>query len=85
MDGPRTAASSTGRSSTLDPERADAALAALDRYEGDEYERITVRTEAGVEVAAYAWIAPLTGCRARRRRALGRPDRSPKLAAPDGR
>jgi hypothetical protein len=23
-----------------------------------------VRTESGVEVAAYAWIAPLTGCRA---------------------
>ena len=33
-----------GRSSTLDPARAGAALAALDRYEGDEYERIAVRT-----------------------------------------
>jgi gamma-glutamylcyclotransferase (GGCT)/AIG2-like uncharacterized protein YtfP len=41
----------------------DAALAALDRYEGDEYARITVRTRAGVDVAAYAWTAPLTGCR----------------------
>jgi gamma-glutamylcyclotransferase (GGCT)/AIG2-like uncharacterized protein YtfP len=48
---------------TLDPDRARAALAALDRYEGREYERIIVRTEAGVEAATYAWIAPLTGCR----------------------
>jgi gamma-glutamylcyclotransferase (GGCT)/AIG2-like uncharacterized protein YtfP len=48
---------------TLDPERVEAALAALDRYEGPEYERITVRTEAGIEAAAYAWIASLTGCR----------------------
>jgi gamma-glutamylcyclotransferase (GGCT)/AIG2-like uncharacterized protein YtfP len=48
---------------TLDPDRAPAAFAALDRYEGAEYERITVRTEAGVEAATYAWIAPLTGCR----------------------
>ncbi len=43
--------------------RPHAALVALDRYEGDEYARITVRTRAGVEVAAYAWTAPLTGCR----------------------
>jgi gamma-glutamylcyclotransferase (GGCT)/AIG2-like uncharacterized protein YtfP len=48
----------------LDPARATAALVELDRYEGHEYERISVRTESGVEVAAYAWIAPLTGCRA---------------------
>jgi gamma-glutamylcyclotransferase (GGCT)/AIG2-like uncharacterized protein YtfP len=41
----------------------DAALAALDRYEGDEYARITVRTRAGLDVATYAWTAPLTGCR----------------------
>lgn len=49
---------------TLDPDRTAAALAALDRYEGDEYARVTVRTQAGLDVAAYAWIAPLTGCRA---------------------
>jgi len=48
----------------LDPERAPAALADLDHYEGPEYRRVTVRTERGVEAAAYAWIAPLTGCRA---------------------
>ena len=48
---------------TLDPGRAEAALAALDRYEGREYERITVRTRAGLESATYAWIAPLAGCR----------------------
>jgi gamma-glutamylcyclotransferase (GGCT)/AIG2-like uncharacterized protein YtfP len=41
----------------------EVALAALDRYEGDEYARITVRTRAGVDVASYAWTAPLTGCR----------------------
>ena len=35
----------------LDPGRADAALAALDRYEADEYGRVTVRTRAGVDVA----------------------------------
>jgi len=48
---------------TLDPARTGAALAALDRYEGPEYERISLRTHGGVEAAAYAWIAPLTGCR----------------------
>jgi len=37
------------------------ALAALDRYEGDEYERVLVRTAAGREVFTYAWIAPLDG------------------------
>jgi gamma-glutamylcyclotransferase (GGCT)/AIG2-like uncharacterized protein YtfP len=53
--------------------RPDAALAALDRYEGDEYARITVRTRAGLDVATYAWTAPLAGCR---RVAEGRwPDR----------
>ena len=34
-------------------------LAALDRYEGDEYERVLVRTAGGREVFTYAWIAPL--------------------------
>ena len=48
----------------LDAARAAEALVALDRYEGSEYERITVRTANGVEVATYAWIAPLQGCRA---------------------
>jgi gamma-glutamylcyclotransferase (GGCT)/AIG2-like uncharacterized protein YtfP len=47
----------------LDPARAADAHRALDRYEGDEYQRIVVRTTAGLEVAVYAWIAPLTGCR----------------------
>ncbi len=47
----------------LDPARLEAALVALDRYEGHEYERVVVRTEKGVEAAAYTWIAPLTGCR----------------------
>ncbi len=46
----------------LDPGRADAALAALDRYEGPEYARIAVRTAAGDEVQAYSWIAPLESC-----------------------
>jgi gamma-glutamylcyclotransferase (GGCT)/AIG2-like uncharacterized protein YtfP len=41
----------------------DGALTALDRYEGDEYARITVGTRAGLDVATYAWTAPLTGCR----------------------
>jgi gamma-glutamylcyclotransferase (GGCT)/AIG2-like uncharacterized protein YtfP len=49
---------------TLAPDRAAAALVALDRYEGEEYERITVRTEAGIVVHTYGWIAALTGCRA---------------------
>jgi gamma-glutamylcyclotransferase (GGCT)/AIG2-like uncharacterized protein YtfP len=48
---------------TLDPARATAALDALDRYEGHEYDRIAVRTQAGLDVATYAWTAPLTGCR----------------------
>ena len=47
---------------TLDPARAPAALDTLDRYEGPEYERISVRTETGLEAATYVWIAPLTGC-----------------------
>ena len=48
---------------SLDPVRQTAALLALDRYEGHEYERITVRTQAGLDVTTYAWTAPLTGCR----------------------
>jgi len=48
---------------TLDPDRSPEALEALDRYEGGEYSRVTVRTAGGVEAAAYAWIAPLTGLR----------------------
>jgi gamma-glutamylcyclotransferase (GGCT)/AIG2-like uncharacterized protein YtfP len=48
---------------TLDPTRSPDALTAIDRYEGSEYCRISVRTEAGVEAATYAWIAPLAGCR----------------------
>jgi gamma-glutamylcyclotransferase (GGCT)/AIG2-like uncharacterized protein YtfP len=48
---------------TLDPARASVALDTLDRYEGDEYERVSVRTERGVEAATYVWIASLTGCR----------------------
>jgi len=47
---------------TLDPERSAEALAALDRYEGREYERIVVTTKTGVEAATYAWIAPLADC-----------------------
>jgi gamma-glutamylcyclotransferase (GGCT)/AIG2-like uncharacterized protein YtfP len=48
---------------TLDPARAPAALDILDRYEGHEYERISVRTETGLDAATYVWIAPLTGCK----------------------
>ena len=48
---------------TLDPARSAAALTAIDSYEGSEYRRISVRTEAGLEAATYAWIAPLAGCR----------------------
>jgi gamma-glutamylcyclotransferase (GGCT)/AIG2-like uncharacterized protein YtfP len=40
----------------LDPARIEAALAALDRYEGDEYERVTVCTLGGVDAYAYGWI-----------------------------
>ena len=47
----------------LDPELAPDAFDALDDYEGPEYRRIEVRTEAGHTAAAYAWIAPLAGCR----------------------
>jgi gamma-glutamylcyclotransferase (GGCT)/AIG2-like uncharacterized protein YtfP len=46
----------------IDPDRSAAALAAIDDYEGNEYERVPVQTVAGVEATAYAWIAPLTGC-----------------------
>jgi gamma-glutamylcyclotransferase (GGCT)/AIG2-like uncharacterized protein YtfP len=46
----------------LDPARADAALAALDRYEGREYARIVVRTAGGIAAQTYVWIAPLDSC-----------------------
>ncbi|MDQ1384413.1 MAG: hypothetical protein QOG65_1792 [Actinomycetota bacterium] len=48
---------------TLDPSRSKAALAALDRYEGDDYRRIAVRTEAGQACETYTWIGTLAGCR----------------------
>ena len=47
----------------LGPARSAAALAALDRYEGPDYARITVRTRSGAEAFAYAWTAPLAGFR----------------------
>jgi gamma-glutamylcyclotransferase (GGCT)/AIG2-like uncharacterized protein YtfP len=37
-------------------------LGALDAFEGDEYERITVQCVDGTEAVTYAWIAPLDGC-----------------------
>ena len=46
----------------LDPDRRDAALEALDRYEASEYDRVTVRTVAGRESLTYEWVAPLDGC-----------------------
>jgi gamma-glutamylcyclotransferase (GGCT)/AIG2-like uncharacterized protein YtfP len=41
----------------LEPNRADEALAELDRYEGEGFRRVTVvvRTEAGDDVSAYAY------------------------------
>ena len=48
---------------TLDPSRVEAALAALDRYEAEEYDRIVVRTVGGIEAYAYDWVASLAGCR----------------------
>jgi gamma-glutamylcyclotransferase (GGCT)/AIG2-like uncharacterized protein YtfP len=69
---------------SLDPARATAALRALDRYEGHEYERIAVRTRAGLDVATYAWTAPLTGCRPLREgRWVDRPHN--ETPGPDGR
>ena len=47
----------------LDPALGPDAFDTLDRYEGPEYRRIDVRTQAGRTAAAYAWIAPLAGCR----------------------
>ena len=47
----------------LDPARASIALDTLDHYEGDEYDRVSIRTESGVEAATYVWVASLTGCR----------------------
>jgi gamma-glutamylcyclotransferase (GGCT)/AIG2-like uncharacterized protein YtfP len=46
----------------LDPARAEEALAALDRYEADEYARLEVRTESGERAVTYGWTAPLDRC-----------------------
>jgi gamma-glutamylcyclotransferase (GGCT)/AIG2-like uncharacterized protein YtfP len=46
----------------LDPARLNAALETLDRYEGREYRRLTIRTAKGREAQAYGWIGPLDGC-----------------------
>ena len=35
----------------------------LDAFEGDEYERVTVRCVDGTEAIAYNWTASLAGCR----------------------
>ena len=40
----------------IDPAREADGLAALDRYEGPEYERVTVETVGAVRAFAYAWI-----------------------------
>jgi gamma-glutamylcyclotransferase (GGCT)/AIG2-like uncharacterized protein YtfP len=40
----------------------DRVLGALDAFEGDEYERITVRCDDGSDALAYHWVAPLDGC-----------------------
>ncbi len=40
----------------------EARVAEIDRFEGDDYERITVETTEGAPVQAYAWRAPLTTC-----------------------
>jgi gamma-glutamylcyclotransferase (GGCT)/AIG2-like uncharacterized protein YtfP len=62
-EGRRTGRTVHGYVVELDALRSADALAALDHYEGEEYERITVRTADGVEASTYAWIAPLQGCR----------------------
>jgi gamma-glutamylcyclotransferase (GGCT)/AIG2-like uncharacterized protein YtfP len=41
---------------------ADPPLADLDAFEGDEYERVTVRCIDGTEAIAYHWTASLVGC-----------------------
>jgi gamma-glutamylcyclotransferase (GGCT)/AIG2-like uncharacterized protein YtfP len=46
----------------LDPQRREAALRALDRYEASEYDRVTVRTVAGRDTLTYEWVASLDGC-----------------------
>ena len=43
----------------LDEKRDREALAAIDDYEGPEYERIIVTTASGVAAFAYAWIGPV--------------------------
>ncbi len=52
-----------GATVVLHPGRVEAALAELDRYEGDEYERIAIRTGAGLDAETYAWTASLYDCR----------------------
>ena len=47
----------------LDAQFRDGALVELDRYEGPEYRRVTVRTRSGLEAFAFVWIAPRAGCR----------------------
>ena len=42
-----------------------ASLEALDEFEGDEYERITVRCTDGTEALGYHWIAPVDGVQVR--------------------
>ena len=42
---------------------AEAPLGELDAFEGDEYERVTVRCTDGTDALAYHWIAPLDGLR----------------------
>jgi gamma-glutamylcyclotransferase (GGCT)/AIG2-like uncharacterized protein YtfP len=46
----------------LDPARLTTALETLDRYEGREYRRLTIRTAKGRDAHAYGWIGPLDGC-----------------------
>lgn len=41
----------------------DALISELDPFEGSEYERVHVTTSDGTPVVAYAWRAPLAGCR----------------------
>ncbi len=46
----------------LEASRAQAALAALDRYEAHEYARIAVQTASGLEAVTYGWTASLDRC-----------------------
>jgi gamma-glutamylcyclotransferase (GGCT)/AIG2-like uncharacterized protein YtfP len=44
-------------------DRAEEALQMLDHYEAEEYDRIVVRTRAGLDAYTYHWCASLAGCR----------------------